>query len=117
MFVWVLKIYAGSVAENTQAKRLNQGLNYFISKKYVLAEAEFKAILALNPNNVLAYYNLGLTKYKQGDYPGAIKNFDVVTKMSSFYTGAAFYYKSISHLNLEQTEDAIRTVKQYKKAK
>lgn len=116
IFVWVLKTYAESTTETTQTQRLNQGNKYFVDKKYELAEAEFKNTLILNPKNSIAYFNLALTKYRQGDYRAAIKNFDVVTKIPSYYVGAAFYYKSISQLNLGETEDAIRTVKQYKKA-
>ncbi len=113
---WVVSIYAASAVEITQVQRLNQGNKYFVDKKYKLAETEYKNVLDLNPKNSTAYFNLALTKYKQRAYAEAIKNFDVVTKMPSFYMGAAFYYKSISQLNLGQTEDAIKTAKQYKHA-
>lgn len=127
----VLKTYAGSVnkqessarnlTENQKIKkeqvdRLKQGIQYFETKKYDLAETEFKKILYLNPKNAIAYFNLGLTKYKQGHYSEAIENFNIVTKMQTYYVGAAFYYKSISQLNLGHSEEAIKTAKQYKKA-
>lgn len=129
--VTVFKTYAGSMnkqeslkrdlTENRKIKkeqvdRLKQGIQYFETKKYDSAEAEFKKILNLNPKDAIAYFNLGLTKYKQGHYSGAIENFDVVTNLRSYYVGAAFYYKSISQLNLGHSEEAIKTAKQYKKA-
>lgn len=126
----VLKTYAepmniqesliDDLTENQKTKKklidhLKQGIQYFETKKYDSAEAEFKKILNLNPKNTIAYFNLGLTKYKQGLYPEAIEYFDIVTKMHSYYVGASFYYKSISQVNLEQPEEAIKTAKQYKK--
>lgn len=129
VFMWALNIYAGSETKREeykdnstlskklkiiQTKKLNEGIKFFVTKKYDLAEAKFKNILLKNPKNALAYFNLGLTKYKQRDYPEAIKNFDVVTKMPSYYAGAAVYYKSISQLNLGKPTDAIKTAKQYK---
>ncbi len=112
-FLWILKISAGTAKGLQQFERLNQGNKHFADKKYELAEAEFKNIIISDPKNSLAYFNLALTKYRQGDYGEAIKNFDIVSKMPSYYKGAAFYYKSIAQLNLGQTEDAVRTVKQY----
>lgn len=99
------------------AKRIEQGLKHFDNKNYDLAEAEFKAILKFAPKKTLAYFNLGLTKYKQGDYPEAIKNFDQVIKLKSYYVGAAFYYKAISQLNLEQNEEATKTAKRFTNAR
>lgn len=103
--------------EEESARRLKQGVQYFDSGKYDLAETEFKAILDFTPNSPLAYFNLGLTKYKQGHYPEAIKNFDKVIQMRSDYTGAALYFKAISQMNLDQTEEAIKTAKRHTQAR
>jgi tetratricopeptide (TPR) repeat protein len=98
-------------------KHLDQGTQYFEQGQYDKAEAEYKAILAFAPKKNLAYFNLGLTKYKQGDYKAAISYFDTVIKKRSYYVGAAFYYKAISQLNLEQKDDALKTAKRFTQAK
>ena len=98
-------------------RRLEQGVRYFDNGKFAEAETEFKAILAFAPKEALAYFNLGLVKYKQGNFPEAIKNFDQVIKMRSYYVGAAFYYKAISLYNLEKNDEAVKTAKRYTQAK
>ena len=102
-------------AEYTE--RLNKGTEYFDAGKYELAEAEYKAILKFAPKKALAYFNLGLTKYKQGNFAEAIKHFDKVVKMRSYYVGAAFYYKAISQMNLDQNDEAAKTAKRYTQAR
>lgn len=97
--------------------KLNKGTGYFDSGKYELAEAEFKSILAFAPKKALAYFNLGLTKYKQGEYPQAIDYFDTVIKMRSYYVGAALYYKAIAQMNLDQNDEAAKTAKRYTQAR
>ncbi len=98
-------------------QRLEQGLKYFENGQYDLAEKEYQAILTFAPKKNLAYFNLGLTKYRQGDYPAAIQYFDTVIKKRSYYVGAAFYYKAISQLNLEKNEEALKTAKRFTPAR
>ena len=93
--------------------RMDKGLELFDAGKYEDAEKEFKAILAFAPKKNLPNFNLGLVKYKQGDYKTAIDYFDKVIKKRSYYIGAAFYYKAISQNNLEQTEAAKKTAKRF----
>ncbi len=102
-------------AEYTQ--KLNLGTEYFDAGKYDLAEKEFKSILAFAPKKALAYFNLGLVKYKQGNFPEAIKNFDTVIAMRSYYVGAALYYKAISEMNLDKNTAAEKTAKRYTQAR
>lgn len=85
---------------------LDQGTKYFDEGKYAEAETEFKKILEFAPKKNLAYFNLGLVKYRQGDYQAALEYFNTVIKKHSYYVGAAFYYKSICHLVLNQTAEA-----------
>ena len=132
IFALILTAYAGPTTNQEEYKgdalltkkqqeeytqRLEQGTQYFNSGKYDLAETEFKTILTFAPKKALAYFNLGLTKYRQENYQEAIKYFDKVIKMRSYYVGAAFYYKSISQLNLEQNDEAIKTAKRYTNAR
>jgi tetratricopeptide (TPR) repeat protein len=98
-------------------KHLDQGTEAFEKGEYDKAESEYKAILSFAPKKNLAYFNLGLTKYKQGDYPAAISYFDTVIKKRSYYVGAAFYYKAISLLNLDKKNEALKTAKRYTQAK
>lgn len=98
-------------------EHLNKGTEYFDAGKYELAEAEYNAILKFAPKKALTYFNLGLTKYKQSNFPEAIKYFDTVVKMRSYYVGAAFYYKAISQMNLDQNDEAAKTAKRYTQAR
>ncbi|MGZ3727532.1 MAG: tetratricopeptide repeat protein [Pseudobdellovibrio sp.] len=98
-------------------QRLEQGLKYFENGQYTEAENEYKAILAFAPKKNLAYFNLGLTKYREGDYQAAINYFDTVIKKHSYYVGAAFYYKAICQLNLGQKDAAVKTAKRYTQAR
>lgn len=102
-------------AEYTE--RLNKGAEYFDAGKYELAETEYNTILKFAPKKALVHFNLGLTKYKQGNFPEAIKHFDTVVKMRSYYVGAAFYYKAISQMNLDQNDEATKTAKRYTQAR
>jgi len=94
-------------------KHLDQGTQYFEQGQYDKAEAEYKEILKFAPSKNLAYFNLGLTKYKQGDYKSAISYFDNVIKKRSYYVGAAFYYKAISQNNLDEKDAALKTAKRF----
>lgn len=98
-------------------KYLDEGVQAFEQGQYDKAEENFKAITKFAPEKNLAYFNLGLTKYKQGDYAAAITYFDTVIKKRSYYVGAAFYYKAISQLNLEKKADALKTAKRFTPAR
>lgn len=126
MFAFVLNVGAAGSSKagevgykklsGAEIRDLNQGIKHFVAKQYEPAEAEFNSVIASNPKNSLAYYNLGLTKYRMGDYPEAIRNFDAVTKMPTPYKGAAYYYKAIAQLNLGQNKEALETATKYKQA-
>ncbi len=105
------------VQQQSFNQHLDSGIKFYENKQYDQAEKEFKAILEVAPKKNLAYFNLGLTKYRQGDYPEAIKYFDMVIKKRSYYVGAAFYYKAISQLNLDKNEEAIKTAKRFTPAR
>lgn len=110
--------YAGdkSLTKEQQAEfqtRMDKGLELFDAGKYEDAEKEFKTILAFAPKKNLPNFNLGLVKYKQGDYKTAIDYFDKVIKGRSYYVGAAFYYKSICQYNLDQVPAAKKTAKRF----
>lgn len=94
-------------------RKLDLGIKHFEEGQYDQAEKEFKDIIAFAPKKNLAYFNLGLVKYRQGDYPAAISYFDTVIKKRSYYVGGAFYYKAIAQMNLEQNEEALKTAKRF----
>ncbi|MCC2678571.1 MAG: Anaphase-promoting complex, cyclosome, subunit 3 [Pseudobdellovibrio sp.] len=117
-----LKEYQGDkkLTKEQQArfqKLLDDGVANFEQGQYAKAEENFKEILTFAPEKNLAYFNLGLTKYKQGDYQAAINYFDTVVKKRSYYVGAAFYYKAICQLNLGQKEEALKTAKRFTPAR
>ena len=70
---------------------LDEGVKSYENGQYDQAEKNFKEIITFAPKKNLAYFNLGLVKYKQGDYKTAISYFDTVIKKRSYYVGAAFY--------------------------
>ncbi len=98
-------------------KLLDEGVANYEQGQFAKAEENFKEILKIAPEKNLAYFNLGLTKYKQGDYQAAINYFDTVVKKRSYYVGAAFYYKAICQLNLGQKEEALKTAKRFTPAR
>lgn len=117
-----LKEYQGDkkLTKEQQAKfqtLLDEGVANFEQGQYAKAEENFKEILKFAPEKNLAYFNLGLTKYKQGEYQAAINYFDTVVKKRSYYVGAAFYYKAICQLNLGQKEEALKTAKRFTPAR
>ena len=117
LILWgVAKSYAAFEPNSHQIQALNIANRHFLDRQYGLAEAEYKSLLKQNPNDSVATFNLALTKYRQGAYLEAIKYFNNVTAMHTFYRGPAFYYLSISQLNLGQNVNAAATVKRYKNA-
>lgn len=58
-----------------------QGQEFLREGKPDLAAAEFKAILALDPNNVDAHGNLGVTYFFQGDYGKAVPQLRTTIKL------------------------------------
>lgn len=96
---------------------LDEGVAHFEQGEYGKAEESFKSILKFAPEKNLAYFNLGLTKYKQGDYQAAVDYFDTVIKKRSYYVGAAFYYKAISLLNLGKKDEALKSAKRFTSAR
>ncbi|MDR3306663.1 MAG: tetratricopeptide repeat protein [Endomicrobium sp.] len=48
--------------DSQEANHIELGKFYFLNNKFDEAIAEFKKVLAVNPSNAEAYYNIGLIK-------------------------------------------------------
>jgi len=59
---------------------LAEGLAYFNSKDYIMAETVTKRIIQLNKNNLEAKYNLGVIKATKGDKEGAKQIWEEISK-------------------------------------
>ena len=95
------------------ADGIESGIKLFEAGKYQLAANEFKAVLNKYPNNAVAGYNLGLTQYRQKQYPEAIESFNLATESKNYYGQPASYYKAIAYLNLGETAQALKIAKNY----
>lgn len=105
-------------AQQSEYRRLlDEGVHFFEAGELQKAEASFLSILKFAPKKPMVYYNLGLVKYSQADYPAAIGYFDRVIQMRSLYTGAAFYYKALAQYNLGQKEEALKTARRHTEAR
>lgn len=67
----------GLVCEAANVNLLNSlGVTYAMLDRHSLARESFKKVLAVEPNNFMALYNLGLGEVRRGDYPASLKCFE-----------------------------------------
>ena len=59
----------------------------------------------VDPNNPDAYFELGLLRYNDADYPDAIASFRVTINLSSQYLNA-WYYLALADLKIGSTQEA-----------
>jgi tetratricopeptide (TPR) repeat protein len=62
--------------------KLGLGLAAMISEDYSEAEKIYMQILALNPNQVIAHFNLGVSKFQRANYKDAITQFSEAIRVS-----------------------------------
>jgi tetratricopeptide (TPR) repeat protein len=88
--VWASLVFFGSAACFSQSSANNQqqlqahsrqAQEYLKQNRPDLAIPEFRAIVALSPNNVDARGNLGVLLFFQGDYPAAIPQLQAALKL------------------------------------
>jgi tetratricopeptide (TPR) repeat protein len=78
--------------------------NYF--KEYERAIQDFDCAIELNPNNILAYSNRGITYYNLKEYRRAIQNFDRALELNPKYP-SAYFSRGNAYSCLNEYERAI----------
>ena len=67
----------GLVCEADNVNLLNSlGVTYAMLDRHSAARESFKKVLAVEPNNFMALYNLGLGEVRRGDYPASLNCFE-----------------------------------------
>jgi arylsulfatase A-like enzyme/cytochrome c-type biogenesis protein CcmH/NrfG len=87
------------------------GLNYYRTKEFASAVAEFKKALELSPNYMLAVFNLGLASAALGDDNEAIKYLKRTLELDPTNFGAA-YDLGATYLHRNMPEESIAAFRQ-----
>ncbi len=85
----------------------NQGYAYFLKKEFTMAEKAFAQVRS--PQSAYyhpANYYQGMCKFIEGDYPGAVKNFERANK-SELYNKYVPYYKTLLYFAMRDFDKVI----------
>jgi tetratricopeptide (TPR) repeat protein len=83
-------VNAGHSDVTRVAALLQVGIQQASQKDWAGATTTFRDVLAINPGNVYALYNLGVIGQTNGDSSGAIRYYDKALEASKSYTPAMF---------------------------
>jgi tetratricopeptide (TPR) repeat protein len=103
-----------SPTEMEAIKQHSEGTKLMLEKKYQKAILFLKKAIELNPEFSEAYYNLGLSYERLGEYKDSIKNLKEAIKLSpddanAYYTlGYAYYQKKKYKKAVDAFEEAAR---------
>lgn len=81
-------------APDAAATLVEQGIQQLTNGKDVAAKTTFENVLALDPENLYAWYNLGLIAQRAGDNEEAVERYDHALVIQPDYT-PALYNKAI----------------------
>lgn len=102
----VLNAY-GQEGIDPQALRFNDGaVNLYNAEKYAPAIEALDRALALEPNNVVFHYNLGMTYFKSGEFAKAATSFRRVTQLRPDYA-VGYNQLGVSLMETRQDEAAL----------
>ena len=77
LLVWVS---AGTVsAQKAERKNVREGNELYKSEKYTESEIAYRKSLEVNPRSLEGSYNLGNALYKQGKFPEAAEQYQLIT--------------------------------------
>lgn len=82
------------------------------SRMYKQALMDYRRVIAIEPGNYLAYYNVGYINFENKMFDEALRNWDICIRMNPNY-GNAFYMKGLTFEILNNNADASLN---YKKA-
>ena len=79
IWVSVLALSAGAVsAEKAERKNVREGNKLYESEKYTESEIAYRKSLEVNPRSTEGTYNLGNSLYKQGKFPEAAEQYQLI---------------------------------------
>ena len=95
--IWVTFIVIGWLGlQNSSAQEFfdvqasdehfNQGLTRYFQKDYAGAIEEFSEAIKINPDNPKAYYFIGYSHYKQGEFSKASEAFEKAYELDTGYS-------------------------------
>jgi tetratricopeptide (TPR) repeat protein len=89
-----------------QGDQLSSALALHQAGKLEAAAAGYRAVLASDPNNLYAFYNLGLIAQTNGNYPTALEYYDQALKVDPKFQPAV-YNRALVLRDLGRIDDAI----------
>lgn len=96
------------------ADGIEAGIKNFETRNYEAAANDFEGVLKKYPKNPVAAYNLGLARYRQKNFEGAVASFEIAeASPKNYYSRPAQYYKAVALLNLDQRGEALKIAKSY----
>lgn len=79
IWVSVLALSAGAVsAQKAERKNVREGNKLYESEKYTESEIAYRKSLEVNPRSTEGTYNLGNSLYKQGKFPEAAEQYQLI---------------------------------------
>ena len=79
IWVSVLALSAGAVsAQKAERKNVREGNKLYESEKYTESEIAYRKSLEVNPRSTEGTYNLGNSLYKQGKFPEATEQYQLI---------------------------------------
>lgn len=81
IWVSVLALSAGAVsAQKAERKNVREGNKLYESEKYTESEIAYRKSLEVNPRSTEGTYNLGNSLYKQGKFPEAAEQYQLIAR-------------------------------------
>ena len=79
LFSLILFLCAGTVsAQKAERKNVREGNKLYESEKYTESEIAYRKSLEVNPRSTEGTYNLGNSLYKQGKFPEAAEQYQLI---------------------------------------
>jgi hypothetical protein len=99
--IFFISFYVNAQGLNEVSKLINNG-------NYTEADKKIEILIKTKPKEaLLAWFNLGISNYKQKKFPVAVQAFYKVASQNSSYKSAASYYLALSYFNLQMNEKSL----------
>lgn len=108
-FLLALQSIAEAQAANAELSsqvHLLSGKVHRARREYDWAIEDYNKVIDMNPDNVEAYYNRGVTYHHKGDYDRAIEDYTKTIQLKPDYTNA-YYNRGLSFDNKGASDRAI----------
>ena len=108
-FLLALKSIAEAQAKNNELASqvsLLSGEVHRSRREYDWAIEDYNKVIEMNPDNVEAYYNRGVTYHHKGDYDRAIEDYTKTIQLKPDYANA-YYNRGLSYDNKGESVRAI----------